>query len=129
MRTSRSSRFSRAVVALSVLTFIAPASAIAHHGWNGYADEDSQLTGVVEVPVSLAGPHATMKIRVGGQVWDITLGPPARTARAGLQEGVLPVGAQVTVSGHRHRNPNRFEMKVERVVWGERVFAVYPNRH
>lgn len=101
----------------------------AHHGWGGYSDEDSQLTGIVETPVNLAGAHATMKLRVGDQVWDITLGPPARTSRAGLQEGVLPAGARVTVYGHRHRNPNRFEMKVERVVWEQRVFDVYPNRH
>jgi hypothetical protein len=115
--------------ALCAMAILAPLPAGAHHGWSGYADEDSQLTGVVETPVSLAGPHATMKLRVGEQVWDITLGPPARTARAGLQEGILPVGAQVTVYGHRHRNPNRLEMKTERVVWGQRVFDVYPNRH
>ena len=31
-----------------------------------------------------------------GQVWDITLAPPARTERAGLTEDVIPVGADVT---------------------------------
>ena len=100
----------------------------AHHGWGGYLDEDFQLSGTVESPVSLAGPHATMKIRAENQVWDITLSPPARTERAGLKEGVIPVGAKVTVFGHRHRDPKRFEVKTERVNWNGRLFNVYPDR-
>jgi hypothetical protein len=103
-----------------------PAS--AHHGWGGYLDEDFQLSGTVESPVSLAGPHATMKIRADNQVWDVTLSPPARTERAGLKEGVIPVGAKVTVFGHRHRDPKRFEIKTERVNWNGRLFNVYPDR-
>jgi hypothetical protein len=109
------------VAALSVPAF-------AHHGWGGNSDQQSELTGTLEVPVSLAGPHATMKIRVDGQVWDITLAPSNRTASAGLKEGVIPVGATVTVSGHKNKTPNRFEMKTERVTWNGKVFAVYPNR-
>ena len=100
----------------------------AHHGWGGYLDEDFQISGTVESPVSLAGPHATMKIRADNQVWDITLSPPARTERAGLKEGVIPVGAKVTVFGHRHRDPKRFEIKTERVNWNGRLFNVYPDR-
>ena len=105
-----------------------PLSLSAHHGWGGNAAEQTQLTGVLETPVSVAGPHATMKIRVDGQVWDITLAPPARTERAGLKEDVIPVGATVTVHGHRNKTAGRFEMKTERVVWNKRVFAVYPDR-
>jgi hypothetical protein len=116
-----------------VILAIALAAAIsvpvsAHHGWGGNSDQQSELTGTLEVPVSLAGPHATMKIRVDGQVWDITLAPSNRTASAGLKEGVIPVGATVTVSGHKNKTPNRFEMKTERVTWNGKVFAVYPDR-
>jgi hypothetical protein len=111
---------------VALLLTILPAS--AHHGWGGYQDEDFQLSGTVESPVSLAGPHATMKIRAENQVWDITLSPPARTERAGLKEGVIPVGAKVTVFGHRHRDPKRFEVKTERVSWNGRLFNVYPDR-
>ena len=85
-------------VSLSAL----PAS--AHHGWAGNSDEEFELTGTVETGVSLAGPHATMKVRADGKVWDITLAPPARTERAGLKEGIIPVGATVTVQGHRNRD-------------------------
>jgi len=110
------------ILALSAL----PAS--AHHGWGGNLDEEFEITGVVEKPLSLSGPHATMKIRANGQLWDLTLAPPARTERAGLKEGIIPVGATVTVHGHRNRDPKKFEMKTERVTWNGRVFNVYPDR-
>jgi Family of unknown function (DUF6152) len=100
----------------------------AHHGWGGNSEQQSELTGTVEVPVSLAGPHATMKVRVDGQVWDITMAPPNRTQAAGLKEGIIPVGATVTVSGHKNKSANRYEMKTERVTWNGKVFAVYADR-
>ena len=102
--------------------------ALAHHGWGGNLDEEFEITGTVEKGVSLAGPHATMKIRAQNQVWDLTLAPPARTADAGLKEGLIPVGATVTIHGHRNRDPKRFEIKTERVTWNGRTFDVYPDR-
>jgi uncharacterized protein DUF6152 len=117
---------------LLVILAIALAAAVpisAHHGWGGNSDQESELTGTVEVPVSLAGPHATMKVRVNGQVWDITMAPPNRTQAAGLKEGIIPVGATVTLVGHKNKTPNRFEMKTERVTWNGKVFAVYPDLH
>ena len=114
-------------VALVMLAFSAvPVS--AHHGWGGNVDETSDLTGVVVASVSLAGPHATMKIRVGEQVWDMTLAPPAATERAGLKEGMIPVGATVTVHGNRNRDAKRFEMKCTRVTWNGKTYDVYPGR-
>jgi hypothetical protein len=100
----------------------------AHHGWGGNVDETSDLTGVVVQSVSLSGPHATMKIRVGDQVWDMTLAPPAATERAGLKEGMIPVGATVTVHGNRNRDPKKFEMKCTRVTWNGKTYDVYPGR-
>jgi hypothetical protein len=100
----------------------------AHHGWAGNGEEEFELTGTVESPVSLAGPHATMKVKADGQVWDITLAPGARTANAGLKEGVIPVGAQVTIHGHRNKDLKKFEVKTERVTWNGKTFAVYPDR-
>ena len=112
---------------LALLLAAFPAS--AHHGWGGNLDAEFELTGTVESPVSLAGPHATMKVRASdGQIWDLTLAPPARTERAGLKPGVIPTGATVTVHGHRNRDPKRFEIKTERVIWNGRTFNVYPDR-
>ena len=114
------------VVVLALSFWVVPA--LAHHGWAGNLDEEFELTGVVETGVSLAGPHATMKVRADGHLWDLTLAPPARTAEAGLKEGVIPIGAMVTVHGHRNRDPKRFEIKTERVMWNGKVFNVYPDR-
>ena len=79
--------------------------------------------------LSLAGAHASMKVRSGGEVWDITLAPPARAQRAGLRADSIPTGATVTVRGHRNKTAGRFEMKSEQVTWNDQVFNVYPNRH
>jgi hypothetical protein len=100
----------------------------AHHGWGGNADEEFELTGTVEQGVSLAGPHATMKIRAEGKIWDLTLAPPARTQQAGLKEGTIPTGATVTIHGHRNKDANRFEVKTERVTWNGHTYNVYPDR-
>lgn len=103
--------------------------AFAHHGWAGQSTEEFELSGTVYKAVSLAGPHATMQIKDAvGQVWDITLAPPARTSAAGLAESTIPVGAEVTISGHRNSDPNRFEVKTERVMYDGKEYNVYPNR-
>ncbi|MBC7984389.1 MAG: hypothetical protein H7Y02_11100 [Candidatus Obscuribacterales bacterium] len=123
-----SSRVSLKLLCASFVLGLIAVPALAHHGWNGNGAEQFELTGTVETPVSLAGPHATMKIRVADQLWDITLAPPARTERAGLKEATIPVGAQVTVSGHRNSDTKRFEMKTERVTYNGKTYNVYPDR-
>jgi hypothetical protein len=116
------------MAALAIALAVSGAPLAAHHGWAGYEDKNSDITGILEVAVSTAGPHATMKIRAGTEVWDVVLAPPARTIAAGLKEGVIPVGAEVTVHGHKHRNTKKLEIKTERVTWNGRVFNVYPDR-
>ena len=108
---------------------IAALPALAHHGWSGQGSEQFELTGKVRQDVSLSGPHATMQIEdADGRIWDLTLAPPARTNRAGLKEGVIPMGAEVTISGHRNSDPNRYEVKTERVSWNGQNFDVYADR-
>ena len=123
-------RFSLGVLAGFAVVVALSGPAVAHHGWGGQASEETTLTGTLAAPVSLAGPHATMKIKAAdGQVWDITMAPPARTSSAGLKDGIIPLGATVTVRGHRNTTANRFEMKTESVQWNNRTFAVYGDRH
>ena len=115
-------------VGLMALLGLMAIPVLAHHGWGGNSDEEFQITGTVQKGVSLAGPHATMKIMANGQSWDLTLAPPARTEAAGLKEGIIPVGAMVTVHGHRNRDAKKFEIKTERITWNGRTFDVYPDR-
>ena len=118
----------RNLTALLMLVMIAGVPTVAHHGWAGYSDQEFEITGTVESPVSVAGPHASMTIRADGHVWTIVLAPPPRTQQAGLKDGMIPVGSKVTAHGHRHRDLNRFEVKTERLTWGDKVFNVYPDR-
>jgi len=116
-----------ASVAVLVLSLFA-IPGVAHHGLGGNLDEEFEITGVVQSSVSLAGPHATMKLNADGHVWDLTLAPPPRTKEAGLTEGLIPIGATVTIHGHRNRDPKKFEIKTERVTWNGRVYNVYSDR-
>jgi hypothetical protein len=113
----------------ALMVFVMSAGVGAHHGWSGNSDEQFELSGVVETDVSLGGPHATMRVKdAEGKVWDVTLAPGPRTERAGLKPGIIPVGAKVTVSGHRNRDNKRHEIKTERVTYNGRTFNVYPER-
>ena len=114
---------------LTVMLALTAVPVAGHHGWAGQSTEAFQLSGTVQKPVSLSGPHATMQIKdKSGQVWDLTLAPPARTESAGLKENVIPVGATVTIHGKRNLDPKRFEVKTERVVYAGKTYNVYPDR-
>lgn len=118
------------VYGLSIALFLgalAP-TALAHHGWSGQSDKQSQVTGTVHRPVSLNGPHATMQIVADGQVWEVTLAPPARTQSSGLLPTTLKVGDTVTITGNRNSDSKRFEMKTVRVSVNGRNYDVYPDR-
>lgn len=126
---TQSIRMSLGLLAGLALLVVLSVPAAAHHGWGGNAGEETTMTGTLAAPVSLSGPHATTKVTVNGETWDVTLGPPARTASAGLKDGVIPMGATVTLRGHVNKTANRREIKTEYVTWNNRTFAVYPDRH
>jgi hypothetical protein len=116
---------------LAFVSFIALSLAPlgAHHGWGGYLTDEFELSGTLETAVSLAGPHANTKVRTAdGKVWDVVLAPGGRTERAGLKEGIIPLGAKVVAHGHRHRDPNKLEIKTERISWNGKTYNVYPDR-
>jgi hypothetical protein len=120
----------RLFVALAGAAFgLGTLQASAHHGWAGQGAEQFDVTGKLQTDVSLAGAHGSMQIVDDkGQVWDVTLAPAARTERAGLKPGVIPMGATVTISGHRNSDPKRFEVKTERVTYNGKNYDVYPDR-
>ena len=124
--TASTIRRSLYATVLAVLFIVTPL--IAHHGWSGYGTEEFSITGAVDTPLSLSGPHATMKIKADGQVWNLVLSAGNRVEAAGLKEGMIPVGAKITAEGHRHRDGKVFEVKTERLKWNGRTFNVYPDR-
>jgi len=119
----------RTWVAVFAAAVLFSAGVSAHHGWTGYQDAQFELTGTLETDVNLGGPHATARIKAAdGQVWDVVMAPGTRTQQTGLKEGVIPLGAKVTASGHRHRDAKKFEIKTEKLTWNGKVFKVYPDR-
>ena len=121
----------RLALVSAVFGFVALLSGLslsAHHGWGGYVEQLSDLSGTVVTPVSMAGPHATMKVSAEGHDWNVVLAPPPRAAQAGLKDGMIPAGEKVVVHGQRHRDPKTFEIKTTRLTWNGKVFAVYPDR-
>jgi hypothetical protein len=121
----------RLAVVGAVFVFVALLSALplsAHHGWGGYVDQLSDLSGTVVTPVSMAGPHATLKVSAEGHEWDVVLAPPPRAAQAGLKDGMIPVGDKVIVHGQRHRDSKKYEIKTTRLTWNGKVYNVYPDR-
>jgi uncharacterized protein DUF6152 len=124
MQAKLAAGFCALILGLSVAT-----SALAHHGWAGQSTEDFTLKGKVSKALSLSGPHATMQITdEKGQVWDLTLAPPTRTEAAGLKEGLIPMGAEVSILGKRNLDPKKFEVKTERVTYDGKNYDVYPDR-
>ena len=109
-----------------VLSMAAPA--FAHHGWGGYSDTESDMTGTVE-RVSLVGAHASMQVRgVDGMIWDIVLSPPYMAVSVGIKGNTIPVGTTVKALGHRHRDMTRLEFKAEHLTVGGKTFNIYPGR-
>jgi len=120
--------FRRTICATLVALALSALPLAAHHGWSGYGTEEFSITGTVDTPVTLSGPHATMKIKKDGQVWNLVLSAGNRVEAAGLREGMIPIGATITAEGHRHRDAKVFEVKTERVKWNGKTFNVYPDR-
>jgi hypothetical protein len=115
-------------VALVFAAFVFASPAGAHHGWGGYVEQLSDLSGTVVTPVSMAGPHATLKVSAEGHEWNVVLAPPPRAAQAGLKDGMIPAGEKVIVHGQRHRDAKTYEIKTTRLTWNGKVFNVYPDR-
>jgi len=118
-----------ASAALAAAMILASRPAVAHHGWGGYVDQLSDTTGTTETPLSLAGPHASLKLKTAdGKVWNVLLAPPAGTERAGLKDGMIPAGAMVTIHGQKHRDPKTLEIKTTRLTWNGKTYNIYPDR-
>jgi hypothetical protein len=121
----------RLVLVGAAVGFVALLSSLplsAHHGWGGYVEQLSDLSGTVVTPVSMAGPHATLKVSAEGHEWNVVLAPPPRAAQAGLKDGMIPAGEKVIVHGQRHRDAKVYEIKTTRLTWNGKVYNVYPDR-
>lgn len=102
-----------AIAALAA-TLLAPAAALAHHGWSSY---DASKT--IQVTAPLAGlawrnPHAGAQISYQGKTWDVVFAPVARMEARGLTPAMLAPNKPVTLVGYP-RSDGTPEMRIERL--------------
>ena len=101
-------------IALVLLVALAPAVAIAHHGWSGY---DSASTLNLEGTITDAGyehPHGFLRLETPGKTWLVVLAPPSRMENRGLPRDMLKPGTKVSVVGYPKRD-DPGEMRAERI--------------
>jgi hypothetical protein len=116
----------RAALVASALIAGGAGIALAHHGWTWTQDEDFVLEGKIE-EIYLGNPHAVLTVMSEGNVWQVELAPPSRTAAAGFVDGVAKTGDDVTAYGHRSNDMSEYRMKAERIRVNGVNYDVYPN--
>jgi len=91
----------------------------AHHGWTGYQDKETKLTGTITA-FSYENPHASVTLSVDGKSWHVVLAPPTRMQSRGLQKDMLKVGGKATVDGYIHKTVAT-ELRAERITIGDKT--------
>jgi hypothetical protein len=106
---------------------LVPAAALAHHGWSWAEDEEFTLAGALR-GARLGNPHGELDVEAADGMWIAEIGQPWRNERAGLTDDLLVAGLELTLEGHRSRNPDERVMKAERVIIAGRLYDLYPDR-
>ncbi|WP_211110439.1 DUF6152 family protein [Acuticoccus mangrovi] len=101
--------------------------ALAHHGWAWTTGGNIVLTGIIR-SVSLGNPHGVLEVDAEGELWTVEVGQPWRNARAGLVDGDLAEGVEVTIEGEPSADPDERLMKAERITIAGKVYELYPAR-
>lgn len=120
----------RYVMTLAVAAVMATGvvgSAMAHHGWRWAEDGNFELTGIIQ-KAELGNPHGLLTVDADGEMWTVEVGQPWRNARAGLEDGMLVPGVEITASGARSANQDEKLMKAERVYIDGQLYDLYPDR-
>jgi hypothetical protein len=101
---------------LFVLVLGGTAQVAAHHGWTGYQEKETQLTGTI-TSASYENPHGQVNLNVDGKTWQVVLAPPSRMQSRGLDRAMLKAGSQATVVGYIHKT-TATELRAERITIG-----------
>src|SRR6267142_1494838 len=110
---------SRIALALAGLA-LAPATALAHHGWSGYdATRVLNRTGTIR-DAGYEHPHGYVKLETPDKTWLVVLAPPSRMENRGLPRELLKPGAQASVVGYPTRS-DPGEMRAERITIGDKT--------
>lgn len=99
-------------------------SAVAHHGFVSYSEEEHAVTGTV-LDMYFGFPHPHLLVEVDGERWDVWLAAFGRVRYSCFHE-VLEEGDVITATGHRVPDMNRLEMKAKTVLLGDELYDFYP---
>ena len=111
---------SRTALLLSTLLALAPAAALAHHGWSGYdASQVLNLTGTIR-DAGYEHPHGYVKLETPDKTWLVVLAPPSRMDNRGLPREMLKAGTKASVVGYPNRS-DPDEMRAERITIGDKT--------
>ncbi|MBO6521810.1 MAG: twin-arginine translocation signal domain-containing protein [Rhodospirillales bacterium] len=102
-------------------------NAFAHHGWRWAEDGNFEITGDI-ISAKLGNPHGLVYLNVNGERWTIEVGQPWRNDRAGLTDAHFAAGNEITISGHRSKDPEERLVKAERVIIDGKTYDLYPER-
>ena len=110
----------RTALLLSTLLGLAPAAALAHHGWSGYdASQVLNLTGTIR-DAGYEHPHGYVKLETPDKTWLVVLAPPSRMDNRGLPREMLKAGTKASVVGYPNRS-DPDEMRAERITIGDKT--------
>ena len=108
----------KALLAAAIL--MAPAAAIAHHGWSSYDEKRVIKHRASLADLKWANPHGTAKVRYKRAMWDVILAPVSRMEARGLSREMLAPNRRVVLEGYPRRDGTR-EMRIERITVGNRT--------
>ena len=111
----------------TLLAALPAVPALAHHGWRWTDSGEFELTGIV-TRADLGNPHGILTIDADGEIWTAEVGQPWRNERAGLTDAMMAPGAELTVRGERHADPEVLVVKAEVVVIDGVEYVLYPDR-
>ncbi len=101
-------------IAAAVAGLLAPAAALAHHGWSSYDAEKTLKVTAPLTSVTWGNPHGTAKVAYQGKTWDVILAPTSRMEARGLTPAMIGPGKVVTLEGYPRRD-GVAEMRIERI--------------
>ncbi|MGD9868340.1 MAG: DUF6152 family protein [Hyphomicrobiales bacterium] len=101
--------------------------ALAHHGWAWADDQVFEISGVIRT-ARLGNPHGELTVESEGELWTVEVGQPWRHKSAGLDDALLAVGTEVTISGRRAKDPAQKLVKAELVTIAGKTYNLYPDR-
>lgn len=104
------------------------APALAHHGWSWAEEKQSILIGTIK-SISMDPPHPSLVVTgQDGIDWQIELGNPGKTERAGFTADSAKPGDSIAILGNRSRDPDEKLMKAVRITIDGRNYDMYPER-